>query len=377
MWFREIPQKRFKTVRSMSHVNSRSRCAILVATVTALLGRFTLFADELIRNEPHPSGAVVRETPESRIALPDCQLSVSMSVCCLDDGQPTMACPIRPGDEVWLVCTRHQDCQNCAGLCVHRYDCGIGWVPSSTDEYFGTADPGMTVTTYVHGNRIDAQTACDRGFKMYTHLAQAAGPDQRIRHVIWSWPSSTVLGPVRDVRIKASKTYLQSYLFADFICEHEPLTNVGLIGFSFGARIIVGAQHLLGGGHVLEHQLESHRCEQAPRTRVAIWAPAMPADWIHPAGFNGRAVTSVDRFLVYFNSRDPLLRFYRRKLGESAADALGYRGICLESLGIYASTVEQFNAAEAVGPHHKWSRYNAADEVIAHTAHFALWSDLR
>jgi hypothetical protein len=175
--------------------------------------------------------------------------------------------------------------------------------------------------------------------------------------------------------VKAQKTYLQSYILADFVGRHDCQTRISLIGFSYGGRIIIGAQHLLGGGALCGRVLADGRCDQAPKTRVAVWAPAIPADWLHPEGLNGRALAAVDRMLLYYNSRDSLLRFYRKKLSESHTDALGYRGICRQSLGNYAAVLEQYNVTKFVGGHHKWTRYMASPQLVGQTVHFSLWCD--
>lgn len=280
---------------------------------------------------------------------------------------------VRSQDEVWLISTRHKNCCDGQQLCVRRYLPDRGFIASSIDAYFADADTKAIVTTYVHGNRVDPDVACERGLRMYREIANRACPHQRIRHVIWSWCSSATKGPLRDARIKARRTFLQSYLLADFVARHDCHARVSLVGFSYGGRIILGAQHLLGGGTLCGRSLASEVRAHVPRTRVVVWAPAMPVDWIYPGGINGRAFVTMDRMLLYYNSRDPALRIYRAKMNESDAHALGFRGVREKCLGGNACCVEQRNAVRAIGAHHEWKRYVGSTPIICRTTAYALW----
>ena len=321
---------------------------------------------------------------------------LSCRECCR---QPSSAVEVRHDDDVWLISTRHPTCKSAEDLCVHRYLHEVGFVPSSPEEYFALRQCGLTqsqvvldreelcdqgkgslecgypiVTMYVHGNRVDSQTACDRGLLIYEHLARAATASQRLCHVIWSWPSDTIPGLfLADARLKAYKTHTQSVLLGDFLSRHREDAQVSLIGFSYGGRIILGAQHLLAGGDIFGQRLSLANCEASPRTRVAVWAPALPASWIAPMGLNGQATMSVERMLMYYNTRDPALRFYRKKLAESDTEALGFRGINPFALGAAAAWVDQRNAADLVGPHHRWTKYVSSHEVLQRTTACALW----
>ncbi len=307
---------------------------------------------------------------------------------------------VRPGDEIWLISTRAPGCQTLAQAALHRYESGIGFLRSSLDDYFANDQPDVTcerlsgngdlshvdavanesfpnnVTMYVHGNRVDSDLACERGLAIYERLAHQVDPDERLRHVIWSWPSDTIRGFfLVDARVKASRTHVQSVALADFIARHPAATQIGLVGFSFGGRIILGAQHLLGGGDIFGRSLTPPQHRRLPRTCAAIWAPANPASWISATGLYRRALTSVDHLLIFYNSRDPLLRFYRKKIAESDTEALGFYGADPCTFGETAAHVEQFNVANVVGAHHKWKRYVNSSAVMRPTMECVLRRD--
>ncbi len=284
---------------------------------------------------------------------------------------------VRSQDEVWLVSTRHKNCCDVQQLCVRRYCSGRGFVDSSVDEYFAASDPQAIVTTFVHGNRVDPDMAGERGLRMYRKIANHACEHQRLRHVIWSWCSGAIRGPLRDAKIKAGRTYFQSYLLAQFVARHDSESRASLVGFSYGGRIILGAQHLLGQGVLCGRSLDTDLCAHTPKTRVVVWAPAMPADWIYPGGKNGRAFATTDRMLIYYNTRDPALRLYRHKMKESNAHALGFRGVCTNCLGRNASCVEQHNVVRSIGAHHDWTRYVESSRIICRTSTYALWRSVR
>ena len=72
----------------------------------------------------------------------------------------------------------------------------------------------------------------------------------RLRFVIWSWPSDKIKGPLNDIRTKAWRTDTDGYYLGWFLQRMHPQSDIGLIGFSYGARIVSGALHVLAGGEL-------------------------------------------------------------------------------------------------------------------------------
>lgn len=278
------------------------------------------------------------------------------------------SCPchiVRPQDDMWVISTRHLGaCPDIKSVCpssLHYFrfdDCRQQWVPATAAEFWQSYDPSMLVSMYVHGNRIKASLACERGIKMYRNLCLGPCCQRRIRHVIWSWPSDIIPGIVKDARVKARRTPPQSHLMAKWLSRFPPSGQVRITGLSYGARAICGALHLLGGGQLSGAALPCCYRGHVPRIRTIFWAPAMPRDWLRHGNVNGQALCAVEHMCVFHNRRDPALRFYKQMIGDGQGRGLGYAGVRWpQRLGPHADRYHQINVSPEVGVHHSWASY--------------------
>jgi hypothetical protein len=131
---------------------------------------------------------------------------------------------------------------------------------------------------------------------------------------------------MEDARIKAVRSEAQGFYLAHLMDQVPPETPLGLVGYSYGARLGTAALHLLGGGRLVGNQLgERLHPERAPISAVLL-APAVNNDWLLPGRRHGLALEQVDRMLILYNSRDIVLKRYRF-LDPSRPQALGYTGM--------------------------------------------------
>ena len=116
---------------------------------------------------------------------------------------------VRLQDEIVVVNTRML-CGSCdlesirTGLTFETYsicdDAGSRrWQPSNLESFLAF-DPSVRTIIFIHGNRITPSDAKNEGLAVYRRLMNYGGDGERIRFVIWSWPSAQVGGPLRDVR---------------------------------------------------------------------------------------------------------------------------------------------------------------------------------
>ncbi|HEV3136775.1 MAG TPA: hypothetical protein VGZ26_02705, partial [Pirellulales bacterium] len=218
----------------------------------------------------------------------------------------TTACHVlpRPQDEVWLVSSRSVGCgeprQQVARLQCWRYDREHCWSKASLGELSATDDPNVVTTVFVHGNRISHDEAFDRGWAAYCALVRCAG-ERPVRFVIWSWPSEAVLGPVNDARVKAWRTDPTAFYLAWFVDRLSGDVPLSFWGHSFGARVVSGALHLLGGGAVQGYRLDErlHPSRQ-PMQFVAVVA-AVDNDWLLPRHCHGEALPQLTSLLLVNN----------------------------------------------------------------------------
>lgn len=281
--------------------------------------------------------------------------------------------PGRETDELWLIDSR-QATMSCDFTRLHvwrGYDCGR-WRASALEELFA-AEPGVLTVFFIHGNRVEPDEINRYGLSTYRGLARQMPAGTPIRFVIWSWPSSQVKGLVNDVRVKAARTDASGYLLANVLSQLHPDTPVGLLGYSFGGRIVTGALHLLGGGHLGRFQLETPPAPRAVPYQVVLMAPAMNNDWLLPGRYHGQALTQSGRMLIMINSVDRALKHYHVVSRYGKPRALGFTGFAgLSRLGAESTLIDQLDAAGLVGRAHDMFRYVGSSRLMSRAAHVLL-----
>jgi len=271
--------------------------------------------------------------------------------------------------QMWLVSTRGlasapRD-KNGAPQ-VRRYLARSGWRDASIDELLAAEQPSAATCVLVHGNHTDRQLAVSKGFEVYRTLVRGAKDGQPVRLIVWSWPSDQVPGSFReDARIKARRTNIEAYYLARFLDRLHGANPVSLVGYSFGARVITGSLHLLGGGALANHQLEPQKNASRPPIYAVLLAAAVDRDWLLEGRPHGRALSAVERMVVLVNPQDRVLRWYRFVAPGEGSEALGSQGlpISLRS-GIDREKLVQVNVANAVGNRHGWTNYLGSNEII-------------
>jgi len=271
----------------------------------------------------------------------------------------------RTSDQIWLVSTRGIACVNGSlGWSTARYDAGY-W-KGSDDNAFSASDDQETVTViYIHGNRMDSAGAESRGLGIYRELVDDPSVG-KVRFVIWSWPSDQIRGPFKDVRSKAARSDDEAYLLARFLAPIPETRRVGLIGFSYGARIISGSLHILGGGEVVGRGLESGG---RANYRVVFWAAGVQNDWLLPDNVHSKALPLGEKWLNFSNRCDSVLRRFHRVDPCDDSPGLGYTGLAgKEQLPAdLAARYEDLDVAHLVGNDHRSEPYFFNDEIIRRT----------
>ncbi len=254
----------------------------------------------------------------------------------------------------WLVSTRgRRGCEYAPR--VDWCTCASGCRPSSLQALRATDDPGTVTVIYVHGNDTSSAEARRVGLAAYKKL-RIPQHGQHVRFIAWSWPSDRVRGRIaRDARIKAAHAEIEGYQLARFLSDLSPGVPVSLVGFSFGARVITAAAHLLGGGSVRGQALDAP-APQRP-LRAVLLAAGLDRDWIVPGNRHGQALAACERMLVLVNHQDRVLRYYPLISDYGCTEALGYAGAPIHRLGEYRERVVQWNVNPYVRRAHGWETY--------------------
>jgi hypothetical protein len=346
-------------------MRSTDRCAWLLAAVALVLGGHFAQAANPSTHAPQvefvmTSGSVV--APAQNASL------VSVAAPLHDN---VLVNGIRSQDEIVLVDMRGLGCSCDAANMAERARVSIyaagdesgcrRWMPSDMQSVIGN-DPGMSTVIFVHGNRLTAWDAKSEGLRVYRKMAcqNPAGP--AIRFVIFSWPSAQISGPLRDVREKAARTGPAGCQLAWVIDQFPSDTPMTLVGFSFGARIITGALHVLGGGSLGHCCLELQHPGRRPAD-VVLMAAAVHSDWLCPGHCHGMAMTQVNQMLLVNNCNDTAMKYYRFVSKYGRPQALGYCGpTCIDPVG--ASKIVERNASRWVGNEHNLFCYISVPGVI-------------
>jgi hypothetical protein len=280
---------------------------------------------------------------------------------------PTPVCQPRLHDEVWVVSSRSLGCpDNEAGppqLETWQLDLSNHtWNASSQDAFLAGSDPAKPTVVWVHGNWKDAGTAREEGLEVYQQLTGGVS-DHPIRFVIFSWPANRTRGLREDARRKYYRTNSDSYYLAWLVSQIDPKVPVNFVGFSFGAKVVTGALHVLGGGTLAGHALPQPLVARAPMQAVPICAAvnnyALAID-----GSNGKALPAVYRMLALNNGCDRALKHYPAVDPCNRPQALGYTG-AVGPLGENANKLRQVDLCCAVGKEHYWGSYFYNPSIVA------------
>jgi len=277
----------------------------------------------------------------------------------LGPGRPAQAVSVRSGDTIWLIDTRGAGCcSEGAERCLSRLrvlQCGGNhqWQRRTWAEFFGSDDARATTMFWVHGNRVSSSEARRRGLAMYQAMSRNGSGRPSLRFVIWSWPATRIRGPLRDIRAKAARTGPAGYHLAAVLDRIDADVPLRLAGFSYGARVITGALHLLDGGRFSRYELASGSSEKKRKVRAVLLAAAVHSHWLEPGRYHGRSLNQLDRLVLLNNGCDPALQRYRFLDPCGRPSALGYTGVAsLRRLGEQADKVEQIRVNGIVGRTH-------------------------
>lgn len=241
---------------------------------------------------------------------------------------------------------------------------------SSGLESLLSADRSISTVIFVHGNRVTHGDAKREGLAVYRRLVRRDTTAAPIRFVIFSWPASQIRGPLKDVRVKAARTRPAGCQLAWLVDQLPADTPLTMVGFSYGARIVTGALHVLGGGNLGSNQFAGLQHPDRAPINAVLLASALNSDWLCPGHCHGQAMTQVGQMLLVNNRQDRSMRFYYLSTQRGRPQALGLCGpTCIDAAG--SSKITQQNVARYVGSNHELFCYLSAPGVMNRIAGFA------
>ncbi len=292
--------------------------------------------------------------------------------------------------EIWELSTRHMpDRFSCINVLdpnfdVHRFQEGC-WKKGDVEQAT-RHDPAIPLTiVYVHGNFMERCNARERVRIVDRYLRAKTSVPYRL--IMLSWPSQRGRKPLRDVVDNAASAECQSLYFA-WILDRLRGEQIGILGFSYGARAVTGGLHLQSGGHIpglcYVPATSVSQPIASPRYHVGVVAPAIDRNWLTSHGRHGHAMDHVDAMVNLYNSRDPILRRFRfldRLSRPVAAGFAGFTGIELfsnpRSVSPLSSQprVQQFDCGSLIGTTHSERSYYGNCPHFANVIDNILWNN--
>jgi len=222
------------------------------------------------------------------------------------------------------VCTPRQGSCELPGFTVTRCAEGL-WQPSSVNALLehNRATPAKRIVIYVHGNWMTHANARSRARVVYSNLLKYAA--EPVTFIAFSWPSEQQRGFARDVFAKKDRTEIDAYYLALLISSLQSEQSVGVLGFSFGGRVVAAALHMVGGGKVADRDI--CQCPTDLCFRLSLYAPAFDRTALSASGTYCRALIRVESTVNLYNSADPVLRRFKYIDRSSKPIAAGFAGI--------------------------------------------------
>jgi hypothetical protein len=280
------------------------------------------------------------------------------ATCSADALRPSAARE-RARDQFWVVSCRGAALSTAesdsTGLHYRTYRPTSGWSIARAEDFRASADPQAMTCVLVLGNGYTSSETQSTGQKVYRRLVAGLSGETPVRFVVWSWPSDHVdAGPIKDLRVKAGRTWQVARALAHWLDDIEPVGRLSLLGASFGARVVMEALEL----RAVSANGASYSPAR-PGANVVLISAALDNDWLLPGRKLDMALSQVDRLLLMNNTSDRLLKRYHWLYGRrSTATALGKSGLPASvRLGPDGEKVAQYDAAPIIGRQHGCSAY--------------------
>lgn len=303
-------------------------------------------------------------------ALPAAELTVPTN-----PATPATVSPpaVRSAVKYWIVSSR--DCRQSPHKC--GLSCRFACQAMTEDgqclrvEYeqmLASQIPGAPTCVLVHGSFTRMQDVGQDSECTY-HWLRNSCPQVPLNFIYYTWPSEgpfavlphnylTTPVPNLDFGILGHRAESNGFYVADLIGSLPPTTTVSLIGHSLGARAVVSALHLLGGGTV-RGQSRCHRADGEHRIRVVLAAAAIEHDWLNPEDRFGCALRRAECLLNLRNESDLALSIYplRRPFSSRALARTGFTREDQRELGDRLLQVSELDVTTLIGRGHGWPNY--------------------
>ena len=293
--------------------------------------------------------------------------------------------PERMG-QVWIVSSR--DCPQELGsdpwpkLKVFAFDAEGRKVERPVADLFASV-VGRPVLVQVQGSLTTPDAAF--GGLIWTHswLQHHHSLPEDAVVVAFDWPSQRVYGEdLRDINEKGRRAFVAAYHLAVFLAAFPPESRVGLIGQSFGGRVVSSALHLLAGGDLQGRSREGSARLASTRVdlhiRAVIIGAAVDRTWLDPGQKLDRVLFGCESLLNLYNRKDEALALYPSLVRSGHHRAIGRVGLSnsdFAKLGPLAARYHEFDIHDDLGPEHTLLDAVANPKIARRIAPYAWAND--
>ena len=247
--------------------------------------------------------------------------------------------------DVWLIDT-YQAPWNCASeagfkKAVYYQLVENRWIRSDAESFFETQTAEVPLVLYCPAYTLKTSDTVETGMA----LVRLYEPGQNCRTVFWNWPAEKIrLRLAPDIRDKIAVAVASGDYMAMFLRQLKPESQVCMISFSFGNRIICDATVQLGDNR-----------PDGMRIHLILTGSATDQDWLASGSRHGDVPRLAEKILIFYNPSDFKLRFYPFMYGNgSRPDALGNIGPPLSRIAAdYRDRIEGVNVQPYLGRKHR------------------------
>ena len=226
--------------------------------------------------------------------------------------------------------------------------------------------PGIPVCIFSHGTFVKWESQCREAHCAYQRI-RGACPQAPLHMIFFTWPSDgpyTYIPPV-DITVRGRRAEFNGFHLSHLIAHVPAACPVSLVGHSHGARVILSAMHLAGGGSILGHVYPGSLGNQR-RYRVVLAAAAMDHHWLNPGQRYDCALHRVECLLNVRNQQDLPLAFYplTRPFARRALARAGFTNRDVRKIGPNITKVRDIDFTFRLGSEHLWPYYYSDPAII-------------
>ncbi len=267
--------------------------------------------------------------------------------------------------DVWSVITRGlpdiRRMPEVARPAVERLDESGCWRGADLERLL--ENPGQPLLVFIHGNRYDHGSAREQGLLLASRTCATCPEAANTRTVIFSWPSDKQGILLRDSRAKYERAVSEGHYLAWLLSKVEPDRPVAIVGYSYGSLIAVEALEDLVHAQWAGRDDIHPWIERPAPLHLVLVAAAVRHDAFAPRGPYRETLSCIDRLTVLYNSSDMALSFFEHVDRSLRTEALGHEGMPASWMprGIGFGQVD---AAQVVGPSHRFKKYLASPDLM-------------